>query len=147
MENRSRDTRGAVRPRRKEALIPALAVLAVAAVALATAVMVRRADNDPPPGISAAGLQPAAQVAQGAVVKAPPLKGPDTRAMGGASACKECGVVQMVVAVRGSEKDEPHSYQMHIRMDDGSVRTIEQRGALAAGSRVVVDGGAVKPMS
>jgi hypothetical protein len=33
---------------------------------------------------------------------------------------------------------------MRIRMDDGSLRTVEQRGALAAGTRVVVEGGSVR---
>ena len=36
------------------------------------------------------------------------------------------------------------AYQMHIRMSDGSMRTIEQRSALAAGSHVVVEGRAVR---
>ena len=36
------------------------------------------------------------------------------------------------------------TFQMRIRMDDGSLRTVEQRGALAAGTRVVVEGGSVR---
>ena len=52
----------------------------------------------------------------------------------------------MVVAVHEYGQTKPSSYQMHIRMDDGSTRTVEQRGALAAGSRVVVEGKSVRPL-
>lgn len=38
-------------------------------------------------------------------------------------------------------------YQMRVRMHDGSVRTIEQASAVAAGSRVVVQGNTVRPAS
>jgi hypothetical protein len=107
--------------------------------------MVKRADVDAPRDatLASARLAPAQR---GEVVKAPPLQAPSARAMGGAAACRQCGVVVMVVAVVEPNAKEPRGYQMHIRMDDGSVRTIEQRGALAAGSRVVVDNGLVKPM-
>ena len=37
------------------------------------------------------------------------------------------------------------SYQMRIRMHDGSVRTVEQATAVGAGSRVVVQGNSVRP--
>ena len=37
------------------------------------------------------------------------------------------------------------SYQMRIRMHDGSVRTVEQATAVGAGSRVVVHGNSVRP--
>jgi hypothetical protein len=66
--------------------------------------------------------------------------------MGGGAACKTCGVVQTVVAVYDEGGKKPRGFQMHIRMDDGSLRTVEQRGALAAGSRVLVEGDALKPM-
>ena len=36
------------------------------------------------------------------------------------------------------------AYQMHVRMADGSTRTIEQRNAVAAGTRVVVDGNSLR---
>lgn len=36
-------------------------------------------------------------------------------------------------------------YQMRVRMNDGSVRTIEQPGAVAVGSRVVVEGNSMRP--
>jgi outer membrane lipoprotein SlyB len=38
-------------------------------------------------------------------------------------------------------------YQMRVRMHDGSVRTIEQASAVAAGSRVVVEGNTVRPVA
>jgi len=38
-------------------------------------------------------------------------------------------------------------YQMRVRMHDGSVRTIEQASAVAAGSRVVVEGHTVRPVA
>lgn len=36
------------------------------------------------------------------------------------------------------------AYVMHIRMQDGSMRTVEQRGAIARGSHVVVEGNAAR---
>jgi hypothetical protein len=65
--------------------------------------------------------------------------------MGGSAACGNCGTVETVVAVLDDGK--PSGYQMHIRMDDGSQRMVEQRGALAAGSRVRVEGKLVKALS
>ena len=56
----------------------------------------------------------------------------------------EWGVVESVVALDRA-RDAPVGYRMRIRMDDGSVRTVEQLGALAAGSRVVVAGDSVRP--
>jgi hypothetical protein len=99
------------------------------------------------------------------VVTAPPLKAPakvavadsavgnaaarspDTGAMGSNAVCAKCGVVETVVAVHGYAQPQASGYQMHIRMDDGTVRTVEQRGALAAGSRVIVERGAVKALA
>ncbi|HUR88349.1 MAG TPA: hypothetical protein VMZ74_04610 [Ramlibacter sp.] len=134
-------------PTRRETLVPAMAVAAVAAVAVAAAVMVKRAD-DTPQAQSQVAQRAVAPAQTPAVIAAPPLKAPATNSMGGAPACSQCGVVQVVVAVYGdSARKEPRGYQMHVRMDDGSVRTVEQRGALAAGSRVVVEGNSVKPMS
>ena len=132
------------RSSRRESLVPTLAVAAVATMAVAAAVMVKRAETSSP---QQAILEPARPIANTEVVKAPPLARAPTQEMGGSAACRECGVVHMVVAVYEQGKPQPRGYQMHIRMDDGSVRTIEQRGALAAGSRVVVEGSTVKPMS
>jgi len=132
-------------PTRREALVPAMAVAAVAIVAVTAAVMVKRGDDTTP--VPAVAQGSAAPVENVAVVKAPPLAKPATNAMGGAPACKECGVVQMVVAVYDTGGKEPKGYQMHLRMDDGTVRTVVQRGALAPGSRVMVDGSTLKPVS
>lgn len=127
-------------PRRRETLVPTLVVGVVALAAVAAAVMAKRAD-DPALAQAPGAAQPAH------VVTAPPLTAPDTKSMGAAAPCKDCGVVQMVVAVNDPGGKQPRAYQMHIRMDDGSTRTIEQRGALAAGSRVRVEGSRIKPVS
>jgi hypothetical protein len=140
--------------RRAERWVPTLAVVLVAITAVATALMSSRFDD-------AVATQEAESPADPThVVQAPPLKGSlpppaaaadrepvDTAAMGGPSACRNCGVVEMVVAVHGYAQPKASGYQMHIRMDDGSVRTVEQRGALAAGSRVVVDRNAVRVLA
>jgi uncharacterized protein YdeI (BOF family) len=130
-------------PSRRETLVPALAVIAVAIVAVAAAVMARGSDDAPQPQFARQASGPAA--ADGA--HAPPLAEPNLRAMGSAPACRDCGVVQTVVAVYDHGRKQPRAFQVHVRMDDGSVRTVEQRGALAAGARVVVDGSIVRPMS
>ncbi len=67
--------------------------------------------------------------------------------MGASTACLQCGVVQMVVAVHEHSNPQPTGYQMHIRMDDGSIRTVQQRGAMAAGSRVIVEGSSVRAIT
>ena len=127
--------------------MPTVAVSAVAVFAVVTAFMVKRAEEPAPSGplaqqaASASGTGTSSQV-----VMAPPLAAPDTKSMGAPAACKTCGVVQMVVALNEAGGTQPRAYQMHIRMDDGSIRTVEQRGALAAGSRVSVDGSSVKPL-
>jgi hypothetical protein len=140
---------------RKEAWVPAFAVGAVAIVAMTAALMSARPDAPEP----AAELGDAQATSRKGVVRAPPLKpttiaaepqgqdigaGNTTRGMGAAAACRNCGIVQMVVAVHGYAQPRASGYQMHIRMDDGSTRMVEKRGALAAGSRVVVEGDAVR---
>jgi hypothetical protein len=134
-------------PTRRETLIPALAVAAVALAAVAAAVMVQRTETQVQQKVAAESRQPQAQSQSQSrdVVHAPPLRSP-TQAMGGGAACKTCGVVQTVVAVYDEGGKKPRGFQMHIRMDDGTLRTVEQRGALAAGSRVLVEGNALKPM-
>lgn len=136
-------------PRRRETLVPALAVAAVALAAVAAAVMVQRTETHVQQQAAAESRQPQAQAQTQTqprdVVHAPPLRSP-TQAMGGGAACKTCGVVQTVVAVYDEGGKKPRGFQMHIRMDDGTLRTVEQRGALAAGSRVLVEGNALKPM-
>jgi hypothetical protein len=76
-----------------------------------------------------------------------PATDSQANAMGAAPVCRKCGVVQMVVAVHGYAQPRPSGYQMHIRMDDGSTRTVQQRGALAAGSRVLVEGDSVRVLA
>jgi hypothetical protein len=145
-------------PRRSETLVPYFAVGIVAATALAAALMAAGPDA-PAPVVEQADNKTTAAAKE--VVQAPPLAtkvptvategNPPTRtptnAMGGAPACRNCGVVQMVVAVHGYAEKRPSGYQMHIRMDDGSTRTVQQRGALAAGSRVQVEGESVRVLS
>jgi hypothetical protein len=140
--------------RQAERWVPMLAVVLVAVTAVATALMSSRFDDT----VATQEVETPADPTH--VVQAPPLKGsapaqmaaadrepPDTAAMGGPRACRNCGVVEMVVAVHGYAQPTASGYQMHIRMDDGSVRTVEQRGALAAGSRVVVDRNAVRVLA
>jgi hypothetical protein len=124
----------------------------VTVAALAAALMALRPDMPQP----AAELADSSTGARKGVVQAPPLKvaalagatqdpqADATRSMGAAPVCHKCGVVQMVVAVHGYAQPRASGYQMHIRMDDGSTRMVEQRGALAAGSRVVVEGDSVR---
>jgi len=141
--------------RRAERWVPTLAVVLVAVTAVATALMSSRFDDT----VASQEVEKPADPTH--VVQAPPLKGapppaqvaaagsapPDTAVMGGPRACRNCGVVEMVVAVHGYAQPKASGYQMHIRMDDGSMRTVEQRGALAAGSRVVVDRNAVRVLA
>jgi hypothetical protein len=137
-------------------LVAGLAVALVAAAGLTAALTVGRRDTADP--VVAAVGQVDTSGAHEEVVTAPPLKPPArsaaqakrnssartaARAMGAAPVCRDCGVVQMVVAVYEYGQPQPDGYQMHIRMDDGSTRTVQQRGALAAGSRVMVQGDTV----
>jgi hypothetical protein len=134
--------------------VPAAAVVAVAVVSVATAVMMSRQQGEqrnvrPPPGI--ADNQHVVK-APPLVVKAPPLRSPQklaqapgqrdgalaTHSAGAGPACRNCGVVESVASNR------PSTYQMRVRMDDGTVKSIEQRAAFPAGSRVVVEGGALR---
>ncbi|NPC55401.1 hypothetical protein [Caenimonas soli] len=142
---------------RRETLVPTLAVAVVAVTAVITSVMVQRN------GSSSAEQVADTSVSDKSVVTAPPLKPappvaakaspqgaesrPASHAMGASAACRNCGVVQMVVAVHDYGQPKPSSYQMHIRMDDGTTRTVEQRGALAAGSRVMVEGKSVRVLA
>jgi hypothetical protein len=119
-----------VPPSPAAALAPTLAVVVMAGAALAAAVMASRPDEP------AFEYRAATPPPQREVVRAPPLN-----SMGAGPACRTCGVVESVAAVRNAK-----GFQMRIRMDDGSVRTVEQRGAMPAGTRVVVDGTTVKLM-
>jgi hypothetical protein len=141
-------------------LIAGVAVGIVAAAGLAAAWTASR--QDPADAAVAAAGPVSVSPNPKDVVTAPPLKAPwsaateaaakagartPANAMGAAPVCRNCGVVQIVVAVYGYGKHRPEAYQMHVRMDDGSTRTVQQRGALAAGSRVLVEGDTVRVLA
>jgi len=134
--------------------VPTAAVVAVAVVSVATAVMMSRQqgthhDVRPPPAMADSQHMVKAPPL---VVTAPPLRAPQqlaqgpgqrdgalaTHSAGAGPACRNCGVVESVASNR------PSTYQMRVRMDDGSVKSIEQRAAFPAGSRVVVEGGSLR---
>lgn len=126
------------RLRQHKAWIPSLAVVAVVVAALGAVWFATRPDaterGDRPPG-------PLEQP----VVKAPPITTPNTAVAGGPPAtrgdCPNCGVVESVAMLQN-----PKSFQLQIRMSDGSLRTVQQSVPLMAGSRVVLEGRAVKPL-
>src|SRR5690349_13455130 len=92
----------------KQAL-PALAVIVVAMTATAAALLVTRHEES---AISA--IDPPASV--------------NTRQLGAAAACANCGVVESVRA------QGPYGhYTIRVRMDDGVMRVVEQRGAVSPG--------------
>lgn len=96
--------------------------------------------------VTAPPLKPPARATVAGSTSDTPSRSPASKATGSNSACAKCGVVETVVAVHGYAQPQASGYQMHIRMDDGSVRTVEQRGALAAGSRVIVERGSVRAL-
>ena len=128
--------------RTREVWLPLFCVALVAVAALAAVLLPTRMKHAPdetrvaPSRISAG------------VVTAPPLRSA-TQAMGSPAACSGCGVVENVIAVHGRSngKVEAAGFLMSIRMDDGNVRTVEHRGALPAGSRVVVNGDEVRVLA
>ncbi|HVZ46263.1 MAG TPA: hypothetical protein VHA82_20835 [Ramlibacter sp.] len=78
------------------------------------------------------------------VVRAPPIDASpsDTSASGGPPACRDCGLVEAVAV------QERHTrFEVRIRMDDGSTRTLQQAVPVLAGSRVVVRGGVARPLA
>jgi hypothetical protein len=109
------------RMRDVERVVPTFAVVTVVVTALLATLMVTRSERQADGGESAVSLTPRAN------------------RMGAAPACVNCGVIESVVA-----GNQHGSYRLLIRMDDGSVRTVRRRGALAAGSRVQLDGGSVR---
>lgn len=148
--------------RRQDKLIATLAVTVVAIAALAAVLTARHTEErfrQASPSASSTAIATAPAGASSStpqnVVQAPPLADPSRRtrnptsAMGAAPAlCRSCGVVESVVAVQGTTRGKAQAvgFLMNIRMDDGSARTVEQRGALAAGSRVTVEGETVRIM-
>lgn len=144
------------RLRGNQQLVSAFAVVTVAVAGLAAALMSRtesQYDAQVQPPVSNAP-QEVARAPQ-PVVKAPPLQpsaprgaaaqrdasdaNTGSKALGAGPACARCGVVESVAML-----DRQRGYQMRIRMDDGSLRTVAQRGALPPGSRVVVEGSSVR---
>lgn len=114
---------------RREWLVTRLAVAAVALAAVLAAVMHAPQDGGPD----------AARLAAAGGVQAPQR---DQLA----APCAQCGVVEAVMPL-GAPAGEAAAWTMHIRMDDGSLRTVAQRGALAAGSRVLVAGRSIRVLS
>lgn len=111
-------------PPRREVLVTVLAVVPVVVTAVLAAVM-----HAPPDGPGA------------------PKPALGTQGHRVAAACAECGVVEAVVPIRPPAAEPGGAWQVLIRMDDGSMRTVQQRGALAAGSRVMLAGGSVRVLS
>lgn len=114
-------------PQRREVLVTVLAVVPVVVSAVLAAVM-----HAPPDPRAAGAIQP------------PPLVQQADRL---AAACAGCGVVEAVVPIARPAAEPGAAWQIRIRMDDGSVRTVEQPGVLAAGSRVIVAGASVRVLS
>ncbi len=144
------------RLRRNQQLVSAFAVATVAVAGLLAAFMSHNGAQEQ------ARVQPPVSTTPQAVVRAPPMvvqapplqpsargteRSPRTapgvntasNTLGAGPACRKCGVVESV-----SVLDRQRGYEMRIRMDDGSLRTVAQRGALPAGSRVVVERSSVR---
>ena len=145
-------SRWSERSNRLKSLVPTLAVVVVVVTALAATVMVTHSDwqaANRPPAVAKGGHDVVR--APPLVVAAPPQKASPksggqgqrqtdaSNALGAAPACRNCGVVESVAAT-----NQHGAFQMRIRMDDGTVRTVEQRGAVAAGSRVVLEGASLR---
>ncbi|HWI84104.1 hypothetical protein [Ramlibacter sp.] len=129
----ARPEAGVARSRRLETLVTRLAACAVAVAGVSAAYMQTRYPAQP---------KRAEAPAPSAVVQAPPLSRPGAAAAG---ICPDCGVIERVVA-RGPAADSA-AYEMRIRMDDGSLRTVAQRGALPSGSRVLLAGRSILVLS
>lgn len=123
-------------PQRREALVTGLAVAAVAIAAVLAAVMHTRQG-------ARGGAPWLALGAGGDVIRTSQAEAPGDLAAG----CVECGVVEAVVPLGMPAAEAGAAWQVRIRMDDGSVRLVEQRGAPAKGSRVTIAGGAVRVLS
>lgn len=121
--------------------VPTLAVVTVVVAALAATVMVTREDwqeANRPAVLGKAGRDVVR--APPLVVRAPPLARPDV--LGAGPACRNCGVVEAVAPLEAQG-----GFQMRVRMDDGTTRTVGQRGAVAAGSRVLLERGSLRVMA
>jgi hypothetical protein len=120
---------------RRRQLIPTIAVVAVAVAAVLASWLTLRPSSD-----SGRPERPL----DVAVVRAPPITVPNTAVAGGpparAADCPTCGVVEAV-----SVQQDHATFQLRVRMSDGSLRTLEQNTPVVAGSRVVVEGGVARP--
>jgi hypothetical protein len=146
------------RLRQNQQLVSTFAVVTVAVAGLVAALM----SHNEPQGQEQAKVQPPVSNAPHEVVRAPPMvvQAPPlqppvprtdparrsapaatmaSKALGAGAACRKCGVVESIAML-----DRQRGYEMRIRMDDGSLRTVAQRGALPAGSRVMVERGSVR---
>lgn len=103
------------RLRRSRTLVPAFAVVTVVVAAVTATVMTMQSRHG-------AG--------------APAVSASRPGALGAGGGCRDCGVVESAVQL-----DQRAGYRVRIRMDDGTVRTVEQPAALPVGSRVQVEGG------
>lgn len=130
---------------RSARLVSFVAVAAVAAVALGAAWYVpRHGATVQATAATAPAMQlPTHPLPPQAVVQAPPLAPPATApvrgaatAQGAGAACADCGTVVRVAALRERGRATAKSFQMQVRMDAGGEQVIEQRGAMAPGSRV-----------
>lgn len=116
--------------------------LAVAAVAIAALVATWFANRPADPDAGQGG-RPARPLEQ-PVVKAPPITTPNTAVAGGpptTGSCANCGVVEAVAMLQNQG-----AFQLQIRMNDGSLRTVQQPVPLMAGARVVVEGRVARPL-
>lgn len=123
------------RPDAPRAWVPAAAVLAVAAAAVATTWFTMRPMDD--------SGRPARPL-EHAVVTAPPLSVPDTSVLGGPpapAACEHCGVVESVAVLDGHG-----AYQLRVRMRDGRLQTLKQAQPVVAGAQVLVENGVARPV-
>lgn len=120
------------KPHATSVLVPTLVLVVIAVVALASALL---STGREAPVVSPA-RHATAPAATADVVRAPPLN-----SMGAGPGCQTCGVIESVAPVSGGK-----GFQMRIRMDDGRLRTIEDRGAMPAGTRVLVEGDSVRLM-
>jgi len=133
-------------------LVPALAIAATAATAALPGVGLAQQDvcrncgvvqsvqqvqrTTQPKGIAGSPVTPG--MAIGGVVGG--LVGNQIGRGGGNTAATVAGAAGGAYLGHSIEKKKYTAYVMRVRMDDGSVRSIEQGTALAKGSRVVVDG-------
>lgn len=124
--------------RRSKALIPTLAVMGVTVMALAAALVVNNSGAQP--GGTTVGLGTVA----GGVVGG--LLGNQVGGGNGKTAMTVLGVAGGAFAGNTIEKNmkKVTVYQMRVRMNDGSLRTVEQAGAIQSGSRVIVEGNTLR---